>query len=64
MAPGPDALDSADPGHYHAAPAQESIGAADVRLGEADLAEIGASLAKIEMRGNRYPTHLQANIDR
>ena len=43
---------------------EEDIGAAEVALDAADLAEIGASLAKIKVEGDRYPANLQANVDR
>jgi len=43
---------------------EENIGAADDSLGDADLAEIGASLAEINVTGDRYPANLQASIDR
>ena len=43
---------------------EENVGAAKVALDAADLAEIGAALAKIKVEGDRYPAALQANIDR
>ena len=43
---------------------EENVGAAEVSLADADLAEIDASLAKIKVQGDRYPAHLQASIDR
>ena len=42
----------------------ENVGAADVALDAADLAEIGAALSRIKVEGDRYPPALQANIDR
>ena len=42
----------------------ENVGAADVALDAANLAEVGAALSKIKVEGDRYPAALQANIDR
>ena len=42
----------------------ENLGAAEVVLDESDLAEIGAALSNIKVKGDRYPAALQANIDR
>ena len=43
---------------------KENVGAAEVRLTEADLAEVNASLARFKILGDRYPANLQASIDR
>jgi pyridoxine 4-dehydrogenase len=43
---------------------EQNIGAAEVSLADADLAEIGTLLATIKVRGDRYPAELQASIDR
>jgi aryl-alcohol dehydrogenase-like predicted oxidoreductase len=43
---------------------EENLGAAEVALDESDLAEIGATLSNIKVKGDRYPAALQANIDR
>jgi aryl-alcohol dehydrogenase-like predicted oxidoreductase len=43
---------------------EENIAAADVQLTSQDLGEIGDALAQFEVRGDRYPAHLQARIDR
>ena len=43
---------------------EENVGAANVALDAADLAEIEAALAWIKVEGDRYPAALQANIDR
>ena len=43
---------------------EENVGAVEVSLDEAVLAEIGEALAKVKVQGNRYPDHLQASIDR
>jgi len=43
---------------------EENIGAADVVLTAADLAEIEAALAAITVQGDRYPAALQASINR
>jgi pyridoxine 4-dehydrogenase len=42
----------------------ENVGAADVSLGESELREIAAALARIELRGERYPAHLAALVGR
>jgi len=39
---------------------QENIGAADVELSSAELSCIGDVLARIKVRGDRYPAHLAA----
>ena len=41
---------------------EENVGAANVALDAADLAEIGAALSRIKVEGDRYPAALQANI--
>ncbi|WP_434713343.1 aldo/keto reductase [Rhizobium sp. YTUHZ045] len=43
---------------------QENIGAAQVELTPADLASIESALAAIKVEGDRYPSHLQARVDR
>ena len=43
---------------------EENVGAANVVLDAADLAEIAAALSRIKIEGDRYPPALQANIDR
>jgi aryl-alcohol dehydrogenase-like predicted oxidoreductase len=43
---------------------EENVGAAEVALNQADLAEIGAALSNVKVEGNRYPANLQAHIDR
>jgi aryl-alcohol dehydrogenase-like predicted oxidoreductase len=42
----------------------ENLGATEVELTAADLAEIDAAAARIEVQGDRYPAHLQRFIDR
>ena len=41
---------------------EENIGAADVELAAADLAEIAAAFAGVEVQGARYPAQLQARV--
>ncbi|HEX6755078.1 MAG TPA: aldo/keto reductase [Mycobacteriales bacterium] len=43
---------------------EENIGAADIALTADDLLEIDTAAARIEVRGARYPEHLQRLIDR
>lgn len=43
---------------------EENLGAADVVLTEADLAEIRQALAEIDVEGERYPAHLMATTGR
>jgi len=43
---------------------QENVGAAEVTLGKDELAKIAAALARIELRGERYPAHLAALVGR
>ena len=43
---------------------EENVGAADLELTSDDLAEIDSAAATIQMRGDRYPAHLQKLIDR
>ena len=43
---------------------EENIGAAAVVLTPGDLRDIDAALAKITVRGERYPPHLQARVGR
>lgn len=42
----------------------ENLGAASVGLTEEDLARIERALSVIEVRGDRYPVHLQARVGR
>jgi len=42
----------------------ENLGASNVELATADLAEIAAAFAAIEVQGERYPAHLQALVAR
>jgi aryl-alcohol dehydrogenase-like predicted oxidoreductase len=42
----------------------ENIGAADVELTAGDLAAIDAAVSSIDIKGERYPPHHQARIDR
>jgi len=41
---------------------EENLGAVNVRLTAADLAEITRAAAEIEVHGARYPAHLQARV--
>jgi aryl-alcohol dehydrogenase-like predicted oxidoreductase len=43
---------------------EENLGAATITLTAADLGEIEAALATIEVQGARYPAHLQATVGR
>jgi aryl-alcohol dehydrogenase-like predicted oxidoreductase len=43
---------------------EENLGAAAVELTPDDLRGIDGALAEITVRGDRYPPHLQARIDR
>lgn len=43
---------------------KENLGAADVELSAADLAEIRRALADIDVEGERYPAHLMATTGR
>jgi aryl-alcohol dehydrogenase-like predicted oxidoreductase len=43
---------------------EENIKAADVTLSAGDLRQIAQALAKVEVRGERYPAHLQALVGR
>jgi pyridoxine 4-dehydrogenase len=43
---------------------EENIAATEIELTEADLREIETALAGIEVQGDRYPTALQARVDR
>jgi aryl-alcohol dehydrogenase-like predicted oxidoreductase len=52
------------PGTTKANRLEENVGAANVVLDAADLAEISAALGGIKVEGDRYPPALQANIDR
>jgi aryl-alcohol dehydrogenase-like predicted oxidoreductase len=52
------------PGTTKLARLEENLGATAVELSPVDLREIESAVAKIEVRGERYPAHLQARIDR
>lgn len=43
---------------------EENVGAAALELAEEELRDIGAALAQIEVRGDRYPAHLAALVGR
>jgi aryl-alcohol dehydrogenase-like predicted oxidoreductase len=43
---------------------EENIGAASIELTPDDLRQIDASLASVEVKGDRYPPELQARVDR
>jgi len=43
---------------------QENVGAAEIKLSAADLKEINAAIAKIEVQGARYPEQLQKMVNR
>ncbi|CAN7281502.1 aldo/keto reductase [Phyllobacterium sp. LjRoot231] len=43
---------------------EENIGAADVELTSDDLRDIENAVSKITVKGDRYPPHLQARVDR
>jgi aryl-alcohol dehydrogenase-like predicted oxidoreductase len=43
---------------------EENVEAADVSVSQADLRQIGDALARVEVRGARYPAHLQALVGR
>ena len=43
---------------------QENIGAAEVILSSTDLAAIATALEQIKVVGDRYPAHLQKNVNR
>ena len=43
---------------------EENIGAAQIELTSADLAEISQALAAVEVQGARYPEHLQRMVGR
>lgn len=43
---------------------EENLGAADIRLTAADLAEIDSAAAKITVQGARYPEQLQKTVNR
>ncbi len=43
---------------------EENLGAAQVQLSGEDLQRIADALAEIKVQGDRYPAHLQANINR
>jgi aryl-alcohol dehydrogenase-like predicted oxidoreductase len=43
---------------------EENLGAANVELSAANLAEIGAALAEVKVQGERYPAALQQRVGR
>ncbi len=43
---------------------EENIGAADLLLSQADLVAIATALEQIKVVGDRYPAHLQKNVNR
>ena len=43
---------------------EENIGAADLLLTPPDLAAIATALEQIKVVGDRYPAHLQKNVNR
>jgi aryl-alcohol dehydrogenase-like predicted oxidoreductase len=43
---------------------QENLAAVDVRLSEADLADIERAVSGIAVQGDRYPAHLQQRVGR
>ena len=43
---------------------EENLGAAVVKLPQADLAAIAQVLARVAVEGDRYPAHLQARVGR
>jgi aryl-alcohol dehydrogenase-like predicted oxidoreductase len=43
---------------------EENLGAANVQLTAADLAEIERAAAEIQVEGERYPEHLMATTGR
>lgn len=42
----------------------ENLGAASVELTAGDLADIATALAEVTVQGDRYPAHLQRNVNR
>jgi aryl-alcohol dehydrogenase-like predicted oxidoreductase len=42
----------------------ENLGAASVELTAGDLADIAIALAEVTVQGDRYPAHLQRNVNR
>jgi aryl-alcohol dehydrogenase-like predicted oxidoreductase len=43
---------------------EENLGAASVELTAGDLADIAIALAEVTVQGDRYPAHLQRNVNR
>jgi diketogulonate reductase-like aldo/keto reductase len=43
---------------------RENTAAADLELSSADLDEITAASARVDVHGDRYPAHMQAWINR
>jgi aryl-alcohol dehydrogenase-like predicted oxidoreductase len=43
---------------------EENLGAASVELTASDLADIATALAEVTVQGDRYPAHLQRNVNR
>ena len=52
------------PGTTKLARMKENMAAADIELGPADLHEIETAASRIPIQGERYPEHLQKQIDR
>ncbi|WP_213989192.1 aldo/keto reductase [Sodalis sp. dw_96] len=43
---------------------EENLGAVDIRLTAGELNDINSAVAKINVQGDRYPSHLQKNVGR
>jgi hypothetical protein len=43
---------------------KENVAAADVQLTRDELEQVEASLAQIQVQGDRYPAHLAARVGR
>src|SRR5712692_5130757 len=43
---------------------EENLGAVSLKLTPDDLRELNTKLSKIQVRGDRYPAHLQARVGR
>ncbi len=43
---------------------EENLGAAEIRLTPAELADIESTVARIKVQGDRYPAHLQERVGR
>ena len=59
VAPRAEAVDRADPRHHEARALEENVGAAGLDLTPADLHDIDAALARVEVQGARYPDHME-----